>query len=107
MQDMQRIIEEQRDCSCWSVLDLKSGFHNIPVVHHQRCKLGLVTHDGLFHFCRMVVGLKNSPAWFQYVVNHVLLNAGVNAAAAFVDDLTVGGDLDDWKTVWSRTLRVM
>ena len=83
-----------------SVLDLKSGFHNIPVVHHQRCKLGLVMHDGLFWFCRMVVGLKNSPAWFQYVVNHVLLTTGVDAAAAFVDDLTVGGDLNDWQTVW-------
>ena len=79
---------------------LTSGFHNIPVVHHQRCKLGLVTHDGLFRFCCMVVGLKNSPAWFQYVVNHVLLTAGVDAAAAFVDDLTVGGDLNDWQTVW-------
>ena len=55
----------------------------------------------------MVVGLKNSPAWFQYVVNHVLLTAGVDAAAAFVDDLTVGGDLNDWQTVWQRTLRVM
>ena len=62
---------------CWSVLDLKSGFHNIPVAEHQRCKLGLVTHDGLFRFCRMVVGLKNSPVWFQYVVNHVLLMAEV------------------------------
>ena len=56
-------------------------------------------HDGLFRFYCMVVGLKNSPAWFQYVVNHVLLTAGVNTAAAFVDDLTVGGVLDDWQTV--------
>lgn len=53
-------------------------------------------HDGLFQFRRMVVGLKNSPAWFQYVVNHILLTAGVDAAAAFVDDVTVGRVLHDY-----------
>ena len=96
MQDMQRIQEEQRNSSCWSVLDLKSGFHNIPVVAHQRCKLGLITHGGLFQFRRMVVGLKNLPAWFQYVINHILLTAGVDATAAFVNDVTVGGVLHNY-----------
>ena len=52
-------------------------------------------HGGLFQFRRMVVGLKNLPAWFQYVVNHILLMAGVDAAAAFVDDVTVGRVLHD------------
>ena len=44
----------------------------------------------------MVVGLVNAPMWFQYVVNYILLVTGVDAARAFVDDVTVGGTCENW-----------
>ncbi len=37
----------------------------------------------------------------------VLDRSGVEGARAFLDDVTVGGSIDDEDELWSRTLRVL
>ena len=41
------------------------------------------------------------------VVDHIIMAAGVDAARAFIDDMTVGGTCADWQTLWETTLRVL
>ena len=48
----------------WSLLDLKSGFFNIPVAPSARKYLGVVTEDGLYRYKRMPMGVKSAPGWF-------------------------------------------
>ena len=77
-------------------MDLKAGFNNIPIKPECYHQVGFVTHDGLFRFKRMIWGLANAPMWFQMVVDHVILSAGIDAARAFIDDVTVGGTSECW-----------
>ena len=41
------------------------------------------------------------------VVDQVILATGVDAARAFIDDVTVGGTCADWQALWENTLRVL
>ena len=62
--EVSQIIDEQADYKCWSVMDLKAGFNNIPVKPECYHQVGFVTHDGVFRFKRMIWGLANAPMWF-------------------------------------------
>ena len=48
----------------WSVLDLKSGFYNVPVAPGARKMLGIATHTGLYRYCRMPMGVLSAPGHF-------------------------------------------
>ena len=58
--------------------------------------MGFVINDGLFRFKRIIWGLVNAPMWFQIVVDHVIMAARVDAASAFLDDITIGGTYECW-----------
>ena len=45
----------------FSVMDIKSGFHNVPVSSEKQPRLGMVTQDGLFIWQRMPMGVKGAP----------------------------------------------
>ena len=62
--DIPQIIDAQHGCDAWSILDLKSGFYNIPVAPHARKMLGIVMQDGMYHYCRMPMGVISAPGWF-------------------------------------------
>ena len=40
-------------------------------------------------------------------MNSILSNSGVPAAKGFFDDVTVPGQLQDWKGLWADTLLVL
>jgi hypothetical protein len=48
LQEPASILDESRDATCWSVLDIKACFHNFPIVEHAKKYLGHVTQDGLW-----------------------------------------------------------
>ena len=89
------------------LLDMKAGFHNIPVLSGEEDVLGIVTQDGLFRYKRMAFGLKGAPLWFQYCMDTLLARAAVDCAKAFVDDVTLVGTCDRWKQLWDSTLRLL
>jgi len=81
------LIDSVGDAAIFSVLDLASGFHPIPVAEEDRHKLAFVTLDSHLEFCRLPFGVRNGPAQFARLAKQLL--EGQTNCLAFIDDLLI------------------
>lgn len=69
----------------FSVLDLRSGFWQIPLDPGTKHKTAFVTHHGIFQFKRLLFGLRN--ATFQMLTAQVLQGLKWKFVLVYVDDI--------------------
>ena len=55
----------------FSLLDLRSGFHQIPIHPNSRHKTSFITHEGQWQYRFLSFGLSNSPAAFQQLMSNI------------------------------------
>jgi len=80
------ILDQLGNAKYFSVLDLTSGFHQIPMDPKDAPKTAFSTH-GHYQFKRMPFGLKNAPAIFQRLMDNVLMGLQGNKLFVYMDDL--------------------
>jgi deoxyuridine 5'-triphosphate nucleotidohydrolase len=75
--------------TCFSTLDLASGYWQVEMDPRDREKTAFIVEDGVYEFNVMPFGLTNAPATFQRMMNRVF--AGVNGQfiVVYLDDLNV------------------
>jgi hypothetical protein len=56
------MLARQAHNQIWSILDLKHGFHQIPMRESDRHLTAFVTPDGSYQYRCMPMGIKNAPA---------------------------------------------
>ena len=56
----------------FTVIDLKSGFHQIPLCESDIKKFAISENNGKYEFLRLPYGLKNAPATFQRALDDIL-----------------------------------
>ena len=71
----------------FSTLDLRSGYHQIPMAEDSKAKTAFVCHRGVFEFNVMSFGLCNAPSVFSEMMAKVL--KGVTFATSYLDDVVV------------------
>ena len=71
----------------FSSIDLKDGYHHIPLDERAIPLTAVSTPWGMFEFLRLPFGLKTAPSSFQRFVNHVL--HGVPNIVVYIDDILV------------------
>ncbi len=70
-----------------SKFDLLKGFWQVPLTERAKRVSAFVTPDGLFNYCVMPFGMRNSPATFQRLINQVI--SGLSGCEAYIDDLVL------------------
>ena len=50
----------------------------------------------------MIWELANAQLRFQHVLDAILLEGGVDDALGFLSDITVGGMVEEWRTLWAN-----
>lgn len=82
--------------SIFSKIDLRSGFHQIPIKEADQPKTSFWWSNKLFMYKFMPFGLKNAPAHFQRVVDFELQRKGLGyCTLSFIDDILIYSDTPD------------
>ena len=92
MPTLEELFDAVGHASLSSTLDLRSGYHQLPLMADDWVKTEIwgVDHDGrdqLYHWKFLPFGLKNAPAEFQRVIDQVL--AGLTFARCYIDDVII------------------
>ena len=73
----------------FSTLDLASGFHQISMHPDDQYKTAFVTSFGLYEYTKMPMGLCNSPATFQRLMQHIFNDTVFQIMLIYLDDLII------------------
>uniref|UniRef100_A0A034WRX5 RNA-directed DNA polymerase n=1 Tax=Bactrocera dorsalis TaxID=27457 RepID=A0A034WRX5_BACDO len=87
----ERLSEAMRYKS-FSVLDLNSGYYQVPIEEGCRKYTAFITTKGLFEFKRMPFGLRNAPAVFQRLMQNIKDRTRPGDMIHYMDDILVGSN---------------
>jgi Reverse transcriptase (RNA-dependent DNA polymerase)/gag-polyprotein putative aspartyl protease len=74
----------------FTTLDLFSGFYQIPLDEKSKEITAFITHEGLYEFNRLPMGLANSPSVFQRALNSILKKfITIKICLVYIDDIVI------------------
>ena len=76
----------------FSTLDMKAGYHQIPVAEEDREKTAFIVGNGLYEYNFLPFGLKNAPAHFSRVMMSILAGLIGTSVLIYLDDIIILGD---------------
>ena len=79
----------QAKANYFSILDLVSGYWQIPLDPETKHKAGIVTHHGIWEWNKLPFGLVSAPAAFQKTMATVLRDLNWKQVLIYVDDVLV------------------
>lgn len=87
-------VEEILDCLAgsryFSVIDMKSGYHQVEVAEHHKERTAFTVGPlGFFEFNRLPFGLQNSPATYQRLMEDILGDYNLNICLIYLDDVII------------------
>ncbi|XP_062569364.1 uncharacterized protein K02A2.6-like [Saccostrea cucullata] len=87
--NVEETLQEMNGATCFSKLDLKSGFHQIELEPDSRNITTFVCHKGLYRYKRLMFGILCAPEIYQRIIQQVL--QGITGCKNISDDIIVFG----------------
>ena len=85
---IENMLENQSKNKLFTMVDLSKGFHQIPLHPWSRANTAINLVGKRYQWRVMPMGIKNGPAIFQRVMDHVL--QGLDRADVYIDDIIIG-----------------
>lgn len=85
----QRTVPDQS--KCFTVLDLRSGYYQIPMSDADKEKTAFICPVGFYEFERMPQGISGAPATFQRVMERTVGDMNFIEVLVYLDDLIIFG----------------
>lgn len=73
----------------FSALDMRSGFHQVPMEENSKELTAFTTKYGVYHYNTLPMGLVNSPATFQRLIDLCFRPLINQCLVAYIDDLNI------------------
>jgi deoxyuridine 5'-triphosphate nucleotidohydrolase len=83
------LLDSFQGSTCFTTLDLASGYWQIEVDPADREKTAFITDQGIYEFNVMPFGLTNAPATFQRMMNRVFTKINGDFVVVYLDDLNI------------------
>lgn len=87
--DITEVLSQLGNNQFFSVLDLKSGFHQIPLKESDIEKTAFSISNGKYEYTRLAFGLKNAPSIFQRALDDILRKCIGEFCYVYIDDIIV------------------
>ena len=89
--NIEATIDALNGAAWFCTIDLRAGYHNIPVAEEDRDKTAIITRRGLFRFRKMPFGLSSAPGTFQRLMDLVFSGLNYYSMVVYLDDVVVFG----------------
>ena len=86
-------------------MDIKAGFHNIPLTQKARAATVFITQDGVYCWNVMPFGLKGAPAHFQRALQLTIQTPDDLSVVVYIDDSVIMGQT--WRETWTKILEAI
>lgn len=82
-------LQTLRGSTWFSTLDLRAGYHNIPIKESDCDKTSFITHQGCWRYRVMPFGLATAPGTFQRLMDLTLSGLTYDICMVYLDDIIV------------------
>lgn len=84
-------LDSLNGSSCFSALDLRSGYYQLPVSPEDQEKMTFICPVGFYQFNRMPQGVSRALITFQRLMEQVVGDMNLLVRLVYLDDITVFG----------------
>lgn len=89
--NIESIVSKVAEHNFFSQIDLRSAYHQVPILKSERKYTAFEACGNLYQFTRIPFGVTNGVAAFQRTLHHVISREKLTSTYAYLDDVTVCG----------------